>query len=57
MVLMGDVGVELGSPETESCSVLLWTEDASLVRDGTVTLIGPDPEGKQKSMAFGKIVL
>jgi len=58
VVLMGDVGVELGSPETESCSVLLWTEDASLVRDGTVTLIGPDlPKARQKSMAFGKIVL
>lgn len=58
VVLMGDVGVELGSPGTESCSVLLWTGDASLVRDGVVSLIGPDlAEAKQKSMAFGKIVL
>ncbi|HPW69541.1 MAG TPA: hypothetical protein PLA82_08765 [Deltaproteobacteria bacterium] len=58
VVLMGDVGVELGSPETESCSVLLWTGDASLVRDGVVSLIGPDlAEARQKSMAFGKIVL
>jgi len=58
VVLMGDVGVELGSPQTESFSLLLWTCDLSLVKNGEITLIGPDlAESGTKSMAFGKIVL
>lgn len=58
MVLMGDVGVELGSPETESLCLLLWTGDASLIKNGAITLIGPDlGEAGSRSIAFGKIVL
>lgn len=58
IVLKEDMGLELGSPEKESVSCLLWTENLSGIADGRITLIGPDfPESEGKSLAFGKVVL
>lgn len=58
IVLKDDTGLELGSPEKDSVSCLLWTHDTSLVEDGRITLIGRDfPECKEKSLPFGKIVI
>jgi CO dehydrogenase/acetyl-CoA synthase beta subunit len=58
IVLKEDMGLELGSPEMESVSCLLWTEDHSLIADGRITLIGPDfPQSAGKSLPFGKVVL
>ncbi|MFY9398359.1 MAG: hypothetical protein WAR22_08355 [Desulfomonilia bacterium] len=58
IVLNQDLGLELGSPQQESVSCLLWTEDLSLVNDRLITLAGPDfPESKGKSLPFGKVVL
>jgi CO dehydrogenase/acetyl-CoA synthase beta subunit len=58
IVLKEDLGLELGAPEMESLSCLLWTENLSSVADGTITLVGPDfPESAGKSLPFGKVVL
>jgi len=58
IVLSEDLGLELGSPEKESVSCLLWTEQPGLVNNGRITLIGPDfPESRGLSLPFGKVVL
>jgi CO dehydrogenase/acetyl-CoA synthase beta subunit len=58
LVLQADAALELGSPKDESVSFILWTEDLSLVRDGAMTLIGPDiGEIKSKSSPFGKVAI
>jgi CO dehydrogenase/acetyl-CoA synthase beta subunit len=58
IVLKEDMGLELGSPEMESVSCLLWTEDLWAVADHRITLIGPDfPQSEGKSLPFGKVVL
>ncbi|MCX5851602.1 MAG: hypothetical protein NT072_06055 [Deltaproteobacteria bacterium] len=58
IVLKEDMGLELGAPEKESLSCLLWTENLSSVADGAITLVGPDfPESAGKSLPFGKVVL
>jgi CO dehydrogenase/acetyl-CoA synthase beta subunit len=58
IVLKEDMGLELGSPEKESLSCILWTEHCPNVADGTITLIGPDfSESMGKSLPFGKVVL
>lgn len=58
IVLADEMAVELGNPSTESFSVILWTEDLERIRDGAITLIGPDiPESRMASLPYGKIVL
>jgi len=58
IVLKEDTGLELGSPDKESLSCLLWTEDLSLITDSRITLLGPDfAESASESLAFGKVVL
>ncbi len=58
IVLKDDLSLELGSPEKESVSCLLWTHDFSSIENGKVTLIGPDfPESPGQSLPFGKVVL
>ena len=58
IVLREDMGLELGSPETQSLSCILWTENLDLVQDGLITLVGPDlSQSYGKSLPFAKIVL
>lgn len=58
VVLSRDTAVEMGHPERESVSFLLWTGDTREVRDGAITLIGPDlPACGGMSIPFGKIVI
>jgi CO dehydrogenase/acetyl-CoA synthase beta subunit len=58
VVLSDDMAVELGSPQMNSVSCLIWTQKADLVRDGKITLLGPDIKDSQgKSLPFGKVVL
>ncbi len=57
IVLGDDVGVELGNPEKGSVSCIIWTGREKQVRDGTITLLGPDiPESLGESLPYGKIV-
>lgn len=58
IILRGDTFVELGHPQAGSSGFLLWTKDLSLIRDGRVTLIGPDiQESSEGSLPFGQIVM
>lgn len=58
IVLSSDVGVELGNPCDESVAFIVWTESQRRVRDGIVTVIGPDiPRSIGQSLPFGKAVL
>jgi CO dehydrogenase/acetyl-CoA synthase beta subunit len=53
-----DTGLELGSPQKESVSCLLWTHDLTAIEDARITLVGPDfPESLGQSLPFGKVVL
>jgi len=58
IVLGEDVGLELGNPRDESVACVLWSHDPAAVRDGALTLVGPDlPESTGKALPFGKVVL
>lgn len=58
IVLNHDMGLELGNPKDESVSCLLWSENLHSIKDGAITLIGPDfQESSGKSLPFAKIVL
>lgn len=58
LVLRGDTFVELGNPEAGSCAFLLWTDNPSLIRDGKITLIGPDiQESPGASLPFGQVLM
>ncbi|MBN2298527.1 MAG: hypothetical protein JXM72_08030 [Deltaproteobacteria bacterium] len=58
IVLKEDMGLELGSPQTQSLSCILWTENLDLIEKGLITLAGPDlSESYGRSLPFAKIVL
>ena len=58
IVLKEDLGLELGSPEKDSVSCLLWTHDLTQIEDGRITLLGKDFPGSQGlSLPFGKVVI
>jgi CO dehydrogenase/acetyl-CoA synthase beta subunit len=58
IVLKKDMGLEMGSPEAESLSAILWTGTTGLIQDGFITLVGPDMSQSQGgSLPFAKIVL
>jgi CO dehydrogenase/acetyl-CoA synthase beta subunit len=58
VVLRGDTFLELGSPEAGSCAFPLWTDSPSLMKDGMITLIGPDiQESPGASLPFGQVLI
>jgi CO dehydrogenase/acetyl-CoA synthase beta subunit len=58
IVLKEDMGLELGSPEKDSLSCLLWTHDLTHVTDGRITLLGRDfPDNPGQSLPFAKVVI
>jgi len=58
LILRGDTFAELGNPEAGSCAFLLWTDNPSLIRDGKITLIGPDiQESSGASLPFGQVLM
>ena len=58
VVLHADTSVELGNPQDESVAFHVWTADLGLVRDGCITLVGPDiGESVGRHLPFGKAVL
>jgi len=60
-VILGiDTGIELGSPSAGSMSFMLWTEESGMVRDGRISIAGPDVQDKGargQSLPLGKLVL
>ncbi len=58
IILRGDTFVELGNPSAGSCAFVVWTNTPSLIRDGRITLIGPDiQEAPGVSLPFGQILM
>ncbi len=58
IILRSDTFAEIGNPEAGSSAFLLWTDNAALVRDGKVNLIGPDiPESPGASLPFGQVLI
>jgi CO dehydrogenase/acetyl-CoA synthase beta subunit len=58
IILRSDTFAEIGNPEAGSAAFLLWTDTPSLVRDGKITLIGPDiPESPDASLPFGQVLM
>lgn len=58
IVMKQDTAVELGNPREGSVSFVLWVENADLVHDGTITVLGRDlPEQRGRSLPFGKVVI
>ena len=58
IVLVPDLALELGHPDDASLCFTVWTKESDLVRDGFITLIGPDiPETGSGRLPLGKIVL
>lgn len=58
IVLKSDTFVELGSPAAGSCSLVLYSNSSALVRDGQISLIGPDiHESPAASLPFGQVIM
>jgi len=58
IILSSDTVIELGHPETESLAFLMWTDSPDRVRDGGITLMGPDLKGLASGKSpLGKITL
>ncbi len=58
VILREETFVELGNPVAGSASMVLWSRQTELIRDGVVTRIGPDiPEAEGQSVPFGQVIL
>jgi CO dehydrogenase/acetyl-CoA synthase beta subunit len=58
IILRGDTFAEMGNPDAGSSAFLFWTDNPALVRDGRITLIGPDiPESAGASLPFGQVLI
>ncbi len=58
IILASDTAVELGHPDTASTSILVWTGSSSLIKNNSITVIGPDlPEARDMSLPFGRILM
>ncbi len=58
IILRGDTRVELGNPEVGSASLMLLTDSPATLKDGRITLIGPDiPESAGASLPFGQVLM
>lgn len=42
VILSPDTAIELGSPQTESASFLLWTDSKGKIQDERITIVGPE---------------
>ncbi|GAB4330901.1 MAG: hypothetical protein Kow0099_01860 [Candidatus Abyssubacteria bacterium] len=58
IILKEDTHLELGHPAAGSCYGVLATHDSALVRDGRITLVGPDiGETTEQRLPFAQIAL
>jgi CO dehydrogenase/acetyl-CoA synthase beta subunit len=58
IILRGDTFAELGHPSAGSSAFVMWTSDPSLVRDGRVTLVGPDVgEAAPQRLPLGQVLI
>jgi CO dehydrogenase/acetyl-CoA synthase beta subunit len=58
IILRSDTYAELGKPSAGSSAFVMWTTDPSLVRDGRVTLVGPDiQEAGSTALPLGQVLI
>ncbi len=58
LVLGPDTAVELGNPRDASASFLLWVNDPSLLKNGRISVVGPDlPQLIGQRVPFGRVVI
>ncbi len=58
IILRSDTFMELGNPKIGSKSLFLWTDDPSCIKDGKITLFGPDiQESGGASLPFAQILI
>lgn len=58
IILREDTFVELGNPNTASCAFVLWTDNPALIRDGRITLVGPDiVESQGRNLPFAQVLM
>lgn len=58
IILRGDTYVELGNPEIGSSSFMLFTDKTGIIKDGCITVIGPDiKESCGMSVPFGQVLM
>jgi CO dehydrogenase/acetyl-CoA synthase beta subunit len=58
MIFKEDTRLELGHPSEGSCSATLATNNASLIEDGRITLVGPDVgETDRDTLPFAQIAI
>ncbi|WP_158408521.1 hypothetical protein [Desulfosporosinus fructosivorans] len=58
IILTPETALELGAPQTESLAFLLWTETLEDIKDGHITLIGPElKDANVTQVPFAKIIL
>ena len=58
ILLREDTFIELGGPDAGSCAFFIMTENLSLIKDGRITLIGPDlQETIRPKLPFGQVVM
>ncbi|NOY68773.1 MAG: hypothetical protein GXP53_04680 [Deltaproteobacteria bacterium] len=58
LVLGPDTAVELGNPKDASTSFLLWVNQPDKIKDGRITVVGPDlPLLNGQRVSFGKVVI
>lgn len=58
IILRRDTYAELGKPSAGSSACVMWTTDPSLVRDGRVTLAGPDiRQAGSQSLPLGQVLI
>ena len=58
IILREDTYMELGNPEAGSCAIMLFTDRPQLIKDGAITVIGPDiKDSGGKSLPFGQVVI
>lgn len=58
IILKEDTAVELGNPSVASCAFVLWTPNSPLIKDGRITLVGPDiQEAVGESLPFAQALI
>jgi hypothetical protein len=58
IVLKSETFLELGGPMMGSCAMIIYTNDADILTDGEITLIGPDiGEAESSALPFGQAIM
>lgn len=58
IVLKSETFLELGNPSRGSCAMTIYTNNTNMLKDGEITLIGPDVgEATATGLPFGQVIM